>query len=173
MQTLAQRIMKLVYIVPDFPTPGVMFNDLTPVLLDGRVFRDIIDYLAGCFEDYDYVAGLDARGFLFASAIAYSKKIGLLAIRKSGKLPPPVICEDYTLEYGHAGLEIPDHLDALVGKRILIVDDVLATGGSARAAKNLLERSNAIVIGLAVIMEIDMLAGRGIFDAPVESIISV
>lgn len=114
--------------VPDFPQPGVTFRDLTPVLADDRGFAVITDALTGLVAGADLIAGIDARGFLLGGAVAQRLGVGVLAIRKSGKLPPPVLSRTYDLEYGSATLEIPAEGIALAGRRVAIVDDVLATG---------------------------------------------
>lgn len=126
--------------VADFPEPGVVFADLTPVFADGAALAAVIDGLAAAGRDddgarsVDLVAGLDARGFLLGSGVALRLGVGTLAVRKAGKLPPPVLREEYQLEYGSAALEVPAEGIELEGRRILIVDDVLATGGTVGAA---------------------------------------
>lgn len=148
--------------VKDFPAPGVVFQDLTPVLAHGPSFRSVIDALAHSAQEMgaDLIAGLDARGFLLGSAVAYSLDLGVLAVRKKGKLPPPVYTEEYTLEYGTGALEIPAEAMDLNGKRVVVVDDVLATGGTLTAAARLLARAGAVVAGAAVILEVPGLGGR-------------
>lgn len=147
--------------VPDFPSPGIAFKDLTPVLADPEGLAAIVTALTHGCREVDLVAGIDARGFLLGGAVARELGVGVLAVRKGGKLPPPVTSVSYTLEYGTASLEIPaDGID-LTGLRVLLVDDVLATGGTAVAAAELLERAGAEVIGVAVIMELGDLDGRG------------
>ena len=117
--------------VPDFPEPGIQFKDLTPVLADARGLAVVTDALAGLAADADLIAGIDARGFLLGAAVATRLGMGVLAVRKGGKLPPPVHHETYALEYGTATLEIPADGIELAGRRVLVVDDVLATGGDA------------------------------------------
>ncbi|KXP14751.1 adenine phosphoribosyltransferase [Tsukamurella pseudospumae] len=152
--------------VADFPAPGVVFADLTPVFADGAALAAVIDGLAdaGRGSDgavtVDLVAGLDARGFLLGSGVALALGVGTLAVRKAGKLPPPVLHEEYELEYGTAALEIPAEGIALQGKRILIVDDVLATGGTVSGAVALLRRGGAIVERVSVVLELEALGGR-------------
>lgn len=148
--------------VEDFPAAGVQFCDLTPVLADPDGFDAVVAGLVAGHEigSVDYVAGLDARGFLLAGAVAVQLHTGVLAIRKAGKLPPPVHSRSYELEYGAATLELPaDGLD-LRGKRVLVVDDVLATGGTLGAAVGLLDDCGAVVAGLSVVLEVPGLGGR-------------
>lgn len=149
-------------LVPNFPAEGVLFEDLTPVLADAEAFRTVVDGLAEACEELgaELIGGLDARGFLLGSAVAYKMGLGILAIRKAGKLPPPVLHQDYSLEYGHAALEIPADSSELKGKKIALVDDVLATGGTLYGAKLLLEKAGAEVVGNVVIIEVKGLGGR-------------
>lgn len=160
--TITTAIESLMRRVEDFPSAGVQFCDLTPVLADADGFDAVVAGLIASHEigSVDYVAGLDARGFLLAGAAAVRLHTGVLAIRKAGKLPPPVHSRSYELEYGAATLELPaDGLD-LRGKRVLVVDDVLATGGTLTAAVGLLEDCGAIVAGLSVVLEVPGLGGR-------------
>nr|WP_120492459.1 adenine phosphoribosyltransferase [Corynebacterium lactis] len=157
-------------LVPDFPVDGVLFEDLTPALADAEVFRLIVNEVAAKCSEFgaDLIGSLDARGFLIGSAVAYKEGMGVLAIRKKGKLPPPVHTESYALEYGDAALEIPaDGID-LRGKKIVLVDDVLATGGTMCAARKLLETAGATVTGLCCVLEVDGLGARDrLADLPV------
>jgi adenine phosphoribosyltransferase len=146
--------------VADFPEPGVQFKDLTPLFADAHGFARVTDALADTASGADLVAGLDARGFLVAGAVAVRLGTGVLAIRKSGKLPPPVRAERYSLEYGSAALEIPADGLELTGRRVAIIDDVLATGGTIAAAQRLLEHSGATVTSAAVVLELTALGGR-------------
>lgn len=146
--------------VPDFPAPGVLFRDLTPVLADDRAFAMVTDALARLVAGADLIAGIDARGFLLGGAVAHRLGVGVLAIRKGGKLPPPVHSRSYTLEYGTATLEIPAAGIELVGRRVAVVDDVLATGGTLAAARDLLTAAGADVTEAAVVMELVGLGGR-------------
>ena len=146
--------------VPGFPVPGVVFRDLTPVLADDRGFAVITDALAELVAGADLIAGIDARGFLLGGAVAHRLGVGVLAIRKGGKLPPPVHSRSYTLEYGIATLEIPAAGIALSGRRVAIVDDVLATGGTVAAARDLLADVGARVTEAAVVLELAALGGR-------------
>lgn len=157
---VAAVIESLMREVPDFPEPGIQFKDLTPVLADARGLAVVTDALAAVAGEVDLVAGIDARGFLLGAAVAIRLGTGVLAIRKGGKLPPPVHAETYDLEYGSATLEIPaDGMD-LAGLRVLLVDDVLATGGTLAAAAKLLRTGGAIVTDTAVVLELAALVGR-------------
>ena len=157
---VADLIASLTREVADFPEPGVQFKDLTPVFADATAMTAIVDALAGFASGADLIAGIDSRGFLVAAAVADRLRTGVLAIRKGGKLPPPVHSERYDLEYGSATLEIAaDGID-LRGRNIVIVDDVLATGGTLAAASRLLERGGARVLAAAVVMELSALGGR-------------
>jgi adenine phosphoribosyltransferase len=146
--------------VPDFPEPGIQFKDLTPVLADARGLAVVTDALAEVAEGADLVAGVDARGFLLGAAVATRLGKGVLAVRKGGKLPPPVYSQTYALEYGTATLEIPADGIALAGLNIVVIDDVLATGGTLAAAVRLLELGGANVIGAGVVLELTALGGR-------------
>ncbi|MDT5124469.1 MAG: adenine phosphoribosyltransferase [Mycobacterium sp.] len=157
---VAAVIASLTREVPDFPEPGVQFKDLTPLLADARGLATVTDALAAIAEGADLVAGIDARGFLLGAAVATKLGTGVLAVRKGGKLPPPVHSESYSLEYGTATLEVPaDGID-LAGRRILIIDDVLATGGTIAATVRLLGKAGAVVTGAAVVLELSALGGR-------------
>ncbi|MGV0434115.1 adenine phosphoribosyltransferase [Corynebacterium ureicelerivorans] len=155
--------------VPDFPEEGVLFEDLTPVLADPAALNIVIAEMATASRKLgaDLVGGLDARGFLLGSAVAYELGMGILAIRKKGKLPPPVITQEYTTEYSTAALEIPADGVDVTGKRVVLVDDVLATGGTLVAARNLIERAGGTVAGYVVVLEVEGLGGREkLGDAP-------
>lgn len=146
--------------VLDFPQKGILFRDLTPVLADAASFAAVVENLGDAFVGrFDAVAGVEARGFLLASAVAYRAGTGVIAVRKAGKLPGPVLTEHYSLEYGDAALEIePDHVPA--GSRVLILDDVLATGGSVAATERLLRRAGCHIAGVGVVLELEGLGGR-------------
>jgi adenine phosphoribosyltransferase len=146
--------------VPDFPEPGVLFRDLTPVLADDRGFASVTAALAAIVEGADLIAGIDARGFLLGGAVAHRLGIGVLAVRKGGKLPPPVHSRTYSLEYGTATLEIPADAIELAGRRVAIIDDVLATGGTVAATRDLLTTVGAQVTAAAVVLELVALGGR-------------
>ncbi|WP_280492156.1 adenine phosphoribosyltransferase [Nocardia asiatica] len=158
----------------DFPTAGVRFADLTPVFADAEGFRAVVDCLASCAPDADLVAGVDARGVLLGAGVAASLGTGVLAVRKAGKLPPPVISREYSLEYGTAALEIPADGVDLSGRRVLLLDDVLATGGTLAAAAELFKQAGAEVAAAAVVLELSFLGGRARQgDYPLTSIIEL
>ncbi|WP_024796493.1 adenine phosphoribosyltransferase [Tomitella biformata] len=157
----AGHIRRLTRHVQDFPDAGVIFADLTPVFADGPALRSVIQALAESFHgQVDMVAGIDARGFLLGSGVALELQTGVLAVRKKGKLPPPVHSQDYALEYGESTLEIPADAIEMRGRRVLVVDDVLATGGTVLATVKLLRRCGAEVMGVAVVLEVQGLGGR-------------
>jgi adenine phosphoribosyltransferase len=157
---VADLIASLTREVADFPTAGVEFKDLTPLFADRRGLAAVTDALADVASGADLIAGIDARGFLIGGALATRLGIGVLAIRKGGKLPPPVRSEQYQLEYGAACLEIPAEGIELAGRSVVIVDDVLATGGTVDAAQRLLEHAGARVTTAAVVLELAALGGR-------------
>lgn len=167
----ADVIAELMREVPDFPEPGVQFKDLTPVLADANGLAVVTRALADVARHADLVAGIDARGFLLGAAVATALGTGVLAVRKGGKLPPPVHSETYALEYGTATLEIPaDGLD-LAGRDVVVIDDVLATGGTAAAAIKLLQRSGANVTAATFVLELPGLNGRAALQSvPVTSL---
>jgi adenine phosphoribosyltransferase len=145
--------------VPDYPQPGVLFKDITPLLGDADAFGDVIEALAAVFGPVDKVVGIEARGFILAAPVAYEIRAGFVPVRKQGKLPSATFAEEYDLEYGSNVLEV--HQDAFQpGERVLIVDDVLATGGTALATASLVRRAGAEVVGVAVLMELSFLKGR-------------
>jgi adenine phosphoribosyltransferase len=147
--------------IPDFPLPGVQFKDITPLLQDAAAFRQVIDELAGRYEGQrvDLVAGVESRGFIFSAPVAYRLGAGLIPIRKPGKLPAETIEVAYSLEYGTNTLQV--HRDALQpGTRVLLVDDLLATGGTIRAAAQLMERLGGEIVELAFVIELAFLHGR-------------
>jgi len=151
----------LVRDVPDFPQPGVVFKDITPLLADEIAFSTVIDLIVVHFGRgaVDKVVGIEARGFILASPVAYHFGAGFVPVRKKDKLPWETITEEYELEYGTAALEI--HKDAIrPGERVLVVDDVLATGGTARATASLVERVGGKVVGIACLIELTFLGGR-------------
>ncbi len=148
--------------IPDFPQPGVVFKDLTPLLADVDAFRFVVDALCDHFtgQPIDKVLGIEARGFIVAAPVAYRLGAGFVPVRKAGKLPWQVEKEEYVLEYGNDRLEI--HRDALApGERALIIDDVMATGGTAAATIRLVEKLGGVVAGLGFVIELAFLGGRG------------
>lgn len=147
-----------VRVVPDFPKPGILFRDLTPLLADGAAFRATTAALAARAGDFDLIAGIEARGFLFGAALAHATGRGLVIVRKPGKLPATTIGHDYALEYGTDRLEL--HADAVpAGARVLLVDDVLATGGTAEAAVSLVRKAGGTVARALFVMELEGLPG--------------
>ena len=147
--------------IPDFPKPGVTFKDITPLLSDPLAFSTAVDAIVVSFGrgTIDKVVGIEARGFIIAAPVAYHFGAGFVPLRKPGKLPYETVTEPYELEYGTESLEL--HTDAFApGDRVLIVDDVLATGGTARAACNLVEQAGGKVTGLAFVIELEFLNGR-------------
>lgn len=157
--------------VADFPESGIQFKDLTPVLADARGLAAVADAMAEIAAGADLVAGVDARGFLLGGAVALRLGIGVLAVRKGGKLPPPVFSETYTLEYGSATLEVPADGIALAGRKIMIIDDVLATGGTLAATARLMTAAGADLMGAAVVLELAALGGRALLEPlPVTSL---
>jgi adenine phosphoribosyltransferase len=156
-----EQIKGLIRDVPDFPQEGIVFKDITPVLADPIAFSTLIDLIVVHFGrgNVDKVVGIEARGFILASPVAYHFGAGFVPVRKQGKLPSETVAEEYSLEYGTATLEI--HVDAVSpGERVLIVDDVLATGGTAKATASLVERIGGKVCGIACLIELDFLKGR-------------
>jgi adenine phosphoribosyltransferase len=151
----------LVRDIPDFPTPGVVFKDLTPLFAEHAAFAAVVDRLSAAFagRDVDRVLGVEARGFIVGAPVAYRFGAGFTPVRKAGKLPWQVEQEEYALEYGTDLLEI--HRDAVApGERVLVIDDVLATGGTAAATARLVEKLGAEVVGLGFVIELAFLHGR-------------
>ncbi len=165
-----ERAESLIRSIPDYPEPGVLFRDITPLMADGPGLRACVDALIAPFAGtFDVVAGVEARGFLLAGAIAVAAGVGLVPIRKAGKLPRPAASVAYTLEYGTATIEAHD--DIVEGTRVLLVDDVLATGGTLAAAHELVGLLGGVVVGTAVLLELDALGGRVVLDGmPVTAI---
>ncbi len=156
-----ERARSLIAITPDFPEPGIVFRDISPLLADAAALRAVADAMIAPFRGrFDVVAGVEARGFLLAGALAIAAEAGTAPIRKAGKLPRPAAAVTYDLEYGSATIEMADDLP--VGTRVLLVDDVLATGGTLRAGRELLEKLGYEVTGVSVLMELDGLDGRAV-----------
>ncbi len=160
MTAIADIVARGVRDVPDFPKPGIVFKDLSPLLADGPAFAALVDDIAGRWDGrIDAVAGVEARGFIFGAPVAHALGIGFVAIRKAGKLPGETLGSSYDLEYGSAHVEVQS--DAFrPAERVLLVDDVLATGGTAAAACELVERTGASVTGLEFVIELGFLDGR-------------
>src|ERR687887_135087 len=159
------RLKRLIREVPDFPVPGILFYDITTLLKDKVGFATLIDALSEHYlgKEVDLVLGMEARGFIFGPALAYRLNAGFVPVRKPGKLPAATAKYDYALEYGSNTLEI--HRDAIQkGQRVLIVDDLLATGGTVRGTIELIERLKGEVVGLAFLVELEFLKGRERLD---------
>ncbi len=151
----------LVRDVPDFPQPGILFRDITPLLGDARAFRAAVDAIAAAHRGVESVVAIESRGFIFGAPVAYALGVGLVPVRKLGRLPGATLSESYDLEYGTNTVEV--HRDAIrSGERVLIVDDLLATGGTIRAAATLVERLGGVVAGVAVLAELSALNGRAL-----------
>jgi adenine phosphoribosyltransferase len=151
--------------IPDFPKPGILFYDITTLLKDGPAFREAIDLMLEPYKDeqIDIVVGMESRGFIFSAPMAYQLNAGLVPVRKLGKLPAETLTVEYALEYGSNTLEI--HRDAIqAGQKVLVVDDLLATGGTVRGTVELIERLKGSVVGLAFLVELDFLKGRERLD---------
>jgi adenine phosphoribosyltransferase len=172
-QTTAAEIEHAIRNVPDFPKPGIQFKDITPLLADARLFAGSIDQLIGNFKpgSVDAVVGIDARGFIFAAAAALRLQAGFVPVRKKGKLPFTTHEQDYDLEYGTNTIAI--HIDAVKpGSRVLLIDDLLATGGTAAAAATLLKKIGAEILEISFLIELGFLNGREkLKGLPVRSIV--
>jgi adenine phosphoribosyltransferase len=168
------EIEKAIRNIPDFPKPGIQFKDITPMLADARLFSGTIDLLTEHFApgSIDAVVGIDARGFIFAAAAAKKLHAGFIPIRKKGKLPYKTVEQDYALEYGHATVAI--HIDSLKpGARVLLVDDLLATGGTAAAAAALIQKLGAQIVEASFLIELKFLNGREKLSGfPVRSLVA-
>ena len=171
---LAERLRTLIRDVPDFPRKGVLFKDITTLLGDAEAFRTAIDDLVDAYRDdgVEVVVGVESRGFVLGGALAYLLGVGFVPVRKQGRLPARTISVAYALEYGEAVLEV--HADAIrPGQRVLIVDDLLATGGTARATVDLVERLGGEIVGIAFLIELADLAGsRALGERPHVSLLS-
>jgi adenine phosphoribosyltransferase len=162
--------------IQDFPKPGIVFKDITTLLNNKEAFATLMNHLADRYKSYglDYVAGIDSRGFIFGAALAQMLNIGFVPIRKKGKLPSTTISEKYTLEYGVDEVEV--HLDAFhnkEGARVLLIDDLIATGGTAEAAANLINKANAECVEACFIINLKFLKGEEKINSKVYSIIDV
>ncbi len=167
-------IEEAIRVIPDFPKPGVMFKDITTILNNAQAYNLLINHLVERYRDYnlDYIAGIDARGFIFGAALASHLNIGFVPIRKKGKLPYTTVSEKYSLEYGYDEVEV--HIDAFGedgGAKVLLIDDLLATGGTAAAAATLIKRVGAECVEACFVMELSFLKGREKLDTPVYSLI--
>lgn len=174
-----ERALALIADVPDFPEPGILFKDITPLLADHAALTAVVEALAAAGRDeagrpvVDKVLGMESRGFILGAPVALALGVGFVPVRKAGKLPRETYAVSYALEYGEATLEV--HQDALEpGDRVLLVDDVLATGGTARATVELAEKCGATVHGVAMLMELAFLPGRdALGDVPLTTLLSV
>jgi adenine phosphoribosyltransferase len=172
---LLQQLRSAIRDIPDFPKPGIVFKDISPILGDADLFRSVVDALAEEAEDArpSKIVGIDARGFLFGAAVAYRLGVGLVPVRKRGKLPYKTIGSSYELEYGDAAMEM--HIDAIErGERVVLVDDLLATGGTSGAAVDLIQKIGGSVGSALFVIELAFLNGRRKLppDVPVRSLIS-
>lgn len=161
MQQVVNDVKDKIRSIPDFPKPGILFRDITTALLDAETLKKMIDFISDNFKNdkIDYVVGLESRGFIFGMPVAYNLGVGFIPVRKPNKLPAETLKESYELEYGTDSLEI--HADALkTGDRVLIVDDLLATGGTAAAACNLIHKTGAEIVGCTFLIELNDLNGR-------------
>ncbi len=159
--------------VPDYPQPGVVFKDITPLLADARAFGAVVQALAATHGPVDKVAGIEARGFILAAPVACCLGAGFVPIRKKGKLPGVTLAQDYQLEYGTATIEVLTDAFAC-GERVLVIDDVLATGGTAHATADLVHRAGARVAGISVLLELSFLNGRAKLPGlPVSALLTV
>lgn len=169
-----EAIERLSRVVNDFPTEGIVFRDLSPVFANGAALRSVIDALVAPFVgEFDAIAGMEARGFVLAAGAAYATGLGCVMIRKPGKLPRAVLSQDYDLEYGSTSLELhPDELSA--GTRVLLLDDVLATGGTLAASCSLAERAGWSVTGISVVLELGALGGASkLADRRIHSLLTI
>ena len=170
---VAELIAARVRDIPDYPKPGIVFKDITPLLADGAAFRTVVTALASGHGPVDKVVGIEARGFILAAAAACELGAGFVPVRKQGRLPGPIYAQSYDLEYGTATVEV--HQDAFrPGERVLIIDDVLATGGTAQATASLVRRAGADIVGMAVIMELTFLDGRAkLAGEPLRALVAI
>ena len=160
--------------IPDFPVKGIQFKDITTLIKDGELFAQVVDYMYDPFrnEDIDKIVAVEARGFIFGGAMSYKLNVGFVPIRKPGKLPSTTLVEEYDLEYGKDSIEI--HKDAIKrGEKVLLVDDLLATGGTAKAACELIKKLKGKIIGISFLIELTDLKGRDLLkDYNIHSLIT-
>jgi len=157
---LVDRIKRVIRDIPDFPKKGIIFKDITPLLNDGELFSEVIEYFANKYKDVDFICGIESRGFIFGAAVAAKLKKGFVPIRKKGKLPYTTVAEKYALEYGFDEIEI--HIDAFKNcknPKVLLIDDLIATGGTAEAAIKLVQKLNASVVAAVFLIELTFLNG--------------
>jgi len=176
-----EKILSSIRTIPDFPKPGIQFKDITTLLNDPEAFRTLMNHLEARYQGYelDYVAGIDARGFIFGASLADRLGVGFVPVRKKGKLPSTTVSEKYSLEYGFDEVEI--HIDAFGDEglcnsepaRVLLIDDLIATGGTAAAAARLIDKVGAHCVECCFILELGFLKGREGIDAPVYSVIEL
>ena len=174
MESISDLLRRTIRDVPDFPKKGIVFKDITPVLGDGAIYRRVVDELVTRWKPsaIDQVVGIESRGFIFAAPLAYALGAGLSIVRKPGKLPWETIRESYSLEYGQDSLEL--HIDSVgPGERVLVVDDLLATGGTAEAVGRLVTRQGADLVGYAFVVELSFLHGtRRLGAGKVDSLVT-
>ena len=172
MGELADDVRDTIRDIPDFPKPGILFKDITPVLADPELFQRVIGWMAAQWKEsgVDVIVGMESRGFLFGTPLVRELGAGFVPARKAGKLPHVTHAVEYTLEYGTATLEV--HADAIgEGERVLIVDDLLATGGTAKATVDLVRQAGAEVVGCCFAIELDFLEGRQHLDVPITTLV--
>jgi len=158
--TLAEKVQKAIRDIPDYPQKGIIFKDITTLLNEGELFSEVIDYFSEKYKDIDFVCGIESRGFIFGAAIAAKIKKGFVPLRKKGKLPYTTVAEKYALEYGFDEIEI--HIDAfknVKNPKILLIDDLIATGGTAEAAVKLIEKVGGKLQAAAFLIELTFLDG--------------
>jgi len=180
MQTISTEdkniILNSIRDIPDFPKPGILFKDISTLLTNAKALNTLMTHLEERYKNYDldYIAGIDARGFIFGSILADRLGLGFVTIRKKGKLPYTTVAEKYSLEYGFDEVEV--HIDAFDKKenaRVLLIDDLIATGGTAAAAASLINKVGAQCVEACFVMELDFLKGRGKINAPVYSVLHI
>ena len=171
---MEDKLNKVIRTIPDFPKKGIMFKDITTLLNNSEAFKELIDFLKNRYKDknIDFVAGIESRGFIFGSALAYALGVGFVPVRKKGKLPYTTISEKYALEYGFDEVEI--HIDAfrdIKNPKILLIDDLIATGGTAEATVNLIQKVGGEIVEACFIIELEFLNGKDKLNCDVYSII--